>query len=551
VLIMLEMTRDHYQIMTSLELMTRVDAATGDFTDERRGQDQTFLTRAQWQRALTGVGAQICLGMPQDGVMAELGLTVFVARLKTDRHPIDVAGLTGYLAGRLPEYMVPSQICVVDRLPLTANGKVDRALLRSWLPRREGASVAPSSGEEPCGDLERRIAGLWADVLRVERVSRTDDFFALGGDSLLAAQLAGQLIERFPEMAGLFFDHVLRLILEERTVASLVAQINQAAAEPTKGEQVVDQPVSLLRTLAAGGGVPTVLVPDAAGGLPDSLVGALADRGLLVGLDVADAKAYLGLDPRMLLERMAADFVLALREAGHRGVRLVAHRTGGSLCVEVARQLVETGVEVESLTLIASAVPACQIDDEVLIEYLFACELGVDPQALGAPDEATVARAISMVRSETPEALPAGWIGKVGDDPGLTSAVTWFTGQARRTRQERLAMLGAALGAADGDAVSAALGERCEVFWHRWSAAAEPETSLYAGDITLVSPRETAPLWAALTCDPAGFWRERCLGELRVAAVPGYPLSCLHPPCLAEMIDVEGGRLECVTDASA
>src|ERR671923_126105 len=200
-LVFVEMTREHYQVMTSLELMIRLDEATGDFLDERRGRDQTFLTRSQWLDAISAAGGELVLCLPDpDHLMAELGMHVFAVRFKTDRASISSEGLGRHLAASLPDYMLPAEIQVVDRLPLTDNGKVDRKTLRSWLRRETGGGAVV--GEEPQTELERRLAEGWSQVLVVETIGRDQTFFELGGDSLLAAQLTGRVREPGPEASA-------------------------------------------------------------------------------------------------------------------------------------------------------------------------------------------------------------------------------------------------------------------------------------------------------------------------------------------------------------
>ncbi len=88
--------------------------------------------------------------------------------------------LAAFLAERLPGYMVPAAWVLLDRLPLTANGKVDRAALPAPEERGEGgAYVAPRS------PVEEVLAGIWEEVLELQRVGVEDDFFALGGHSLV------------------------------------------------------------------------------------------------------------------------------------------------------------------------------------------------------------------------------------------------------------------------------------------------------------------------------------------------------------------------------
>ncbi|MEU9703753.1 amino acid adenylation domain-containing protein [Streptomyces sp. NPDC047981] len=96
----------------------------------------------------------------------------------------DPAELTAYLTARLPEYMVPAALVRLERIPLTPHGKVDRRALPEPAAAATGrASVAPRTADE------RTMAAIWAEVLGVEEVGVTDDFFDLGGDSILSIQV--------------------------------------------------------------------------------------------------------------------------------------------------------------------------------------------------------------------------------------------------------------------------------------------------------------------------------------------------------------------------
>ncbi|MDH0665488.1 amino acid adenylation domain-containing protein, partial [Pseudomonas sp. GD03858] len=118
------------------------------------------------------------------------------------------------LLARLPEYMVPALFVHLEALPLTPNGKLDRkALPTPELPARVY--------QAPQGDTEQLLAGIWAELLGVERVGRHDNFFELGGHSLLAVTLVARLRE-----VGLAAD--IRVLFGQPSVAALAATLGQA-----------------------------------------------------------------------------------------------------------------------------------------------------------------------------------------------------------------------------------------------------------------------------------------------------------------------------------
>ncbi|HEY0739781.1 MAG TPA: amino acid adenylation domain-containing protein [Herpetosiphonaceae bacterium] len=100
--------------------------------------------------------------------------------------------LRAFLAQRLPDYMVPSAFVILDALPLTANGKVDRQAL----PAPEAQRLEAASYLAPQTTIEREIAQIWQEVLQLERVGRHDNFFDLGGHSIRMMQAYGKLVER-------------------------------------------------------------------------------------------------------------------------------------------------------------------------------------------------------------------------------------------------------------------------------------------------------------------------------------------------------------------
>jgi non-ribosomal peptide synthetase component F len=134
---------------------------------------------------------------------------------------VSTAELRAHLKERLPAYMVPASFVVLDALPRTGSGKVDRQRLPEPGRSRgtEEGFVAPGT------PLEQALAAIWGQLLNVERVGANDNFFDLGGHSLLATQVVSRVREAFS------LELPLRALFEAPTVAGLALAIAQAQAE--------------------------------------------------------------------------------------------------------------------------------------------------------------------------------------------------------------------------------------------------------------------------------------------------------------------------------
>ncbi|MBF5002512.1 AMP-binding protein, partial [Nocardia sp. BSTN01] len=150
--------------------------------------------------------------------------------------PIDVADVMAHLEQRLPGYMVPSSIMVIDRVPLTPAGKLDRRAL----PEPEFAT--DTTFRAPRTPVEQAIAEVFAEVLGIERVGVDDSFFALGGDSIVSIQLVSRAKAR-----GVVFSP--RDVFEQRTVSGLAMVAESAAGQGDSVPMLAELP---------GGGVGTM-----------------------------------------------------------------------------------------------------------------------------------------------------------------------------------------------------------------------------------------------------------------------------------------------------
>ena len=197
---------------------------TGDLARWRTDGNLEFLGRADEQVKIRGfrielgeIEARLCeQALVREALVAvredspgEQRLVAYVV-LHEGAQASDLAHrLRAHLLNVLPEYMVPAAFMRLESLPLTPSGKRDRRAL----PAPDMSAVVQRGYEPPQGEIEELIAGLWSELLQVERVSRNDNFFELGGHSLLAVQLISRLQQQMSvelQMENIFSHPLLK-----------------------------------------------------------------------------------------------------------------------------------------------------------------------------------------------------------------------------------------------------------------------------------------------------------------------------------------------------
>jgi amino acid adenylation domain-containing protein len=166
------------------------------------------------------VAEAVVLAREDLGGEARLIAHIVAARAKPNANE-----LRDFLKSRLPAYAIPTGFFFLDRLPLTPHGKIDRSAL---LAARGGLKVAGKKFVAPRDSTEKRLARIWADLLRLEDVGVFDNFFELGGHSLLA----GQVLARVGNAFGVSLP--IRAIFEAPTVEALAGRLKEASKMPSR-----------------------------------------------------------------------------------------------------------------------------------------------------------------------------------------------------------------------------------------------------------------------------------------------------------------------------
>lgn len=244
--------------------------------------------------------------------------------------------LRQYLKNKLPDYLVPSAFVLLESLPMTPNGKVDRKALPAPEEIRAGAE---KSYDAPKDELEIRLTKIWEQLLGVQPIGVSDNFFDLGGHSLLAVRL-------FSQIEKLFHKNLpLATLFEAPTIRQLADLLRQKGWQPSWSSLVTLEPNGTKR--------PFFFI--------HALGGNVLEYHPLARFLGKDQPSYalqsLGLDknqtPHKTIEEMAAHYIKEIRTIQPEGPYLLGGRSlGGTVAYEMACQLIEQNQKVALLALL-------------------------------------------------------------------------------------------------------------------------------------------------------------------------------------------------------
>ncbi|MDF5715312.1 MAG: amino acid adenylation domain-containing protein [Rhizonema sp. NSF051] len=295
-----------------------------------------------------------------------------------------ISSLRQFLKAKLPDYMVPTALVILESLPMTPNGKIDRRALR--VPSNSSTSDTFVS---PRNTVELQLMQIWSKILKVDNVSVKDNFFDLGGHSLLAVYLMAQIKQQFGK------DIPLATLFQHPTIEQLASVVQ------------LDMPASgcspLVPIQSIGSKPPLFCLPGA-GGNPFylyNLARCLGPDQPFYSLQVNHLERLV---PITRVEDIAAYYIHAIQALQPLGPYFLAgHSFGGKVVFEMAQQLLSQGQVVALVAILDTTAPSAQekqIDDlwddaMWLIEFartlkiVFAKDLDLDTEKLRslAPDE--------------------------------------------------------------------------------------------------------------------------------------------------------------------
>ena len=383
------------------------------------------------------------------------------------------------LQSRLPSYMVPSAFVIVDRLPLTIQGKLDRNALPP--PPTQRQSSSPSEAP-PVTATQKTLVQIWEELLEVSPIGIDDDFFDLGGHSMLAVRMVTQVQQRTGQTLP------LSALFRKPTVEQLADLLDHSQSSEN----------SLVVPLSLGGADEPIFCIHPAGGTVfcyRELAQYFAGQRVVYGIQAR------GLDgrqsPHSTLQEMAADYADAIVAAVPSGpIHLVGWSIGGNIAYEVARQLRAIGRRVGMLALLDSGMLAAesQVTEDDFLPLIAALFPGQDHESIEELRQKPPGEQLAYFINQAAKA------GIVPDDEALVGPHVF------------------------------------DVFQANVKAVHDYQPSEYAGRVLLIRPADQIRT-SALFDDQCLGWSQM-VGSIELASVSGDHAHMLQQPAVSEIANL-------------
>lgn len=559
-MIILEETRMSYMLLTSMEFK---DGLTG-FLDERM-EEETFFTRNQWENILQKHNGEIVYQFPQKNSKLDLsGQTIYIARFGSEYEKLEKNQVRKYLLETISSYMVPGNIIILPALPLTENKKVDMKKIRAFIENSESNS-SPDEKEMPETDLEKRIAEIWRRELKAVSIGRDDNFYNVGGDSLLIAQVVGKTVEEIEEAKAWEWSALLTEMMQTPTVRELALKIHKFHNEK---DSFVDPSLIQIKNSNCSNenSVAKVLFHAGTGTLSayTALLSHIEkhsrENESILGFSFGNEAEYVSMETQDTFKLLGKKYGRILKQLGYSNYILMGHCVGGVIALEAAEYLREYGLKVSDVTLISATIQKSKdntafsgltdrlydralkssLENELLLERTFAKLINADEYKAGyTTGEETMEKCIDyIVREGNGEVTAEALCNLRGEFEGVAEE---FRRLSCKPISERLNNLYATIDRADSDLMEherKMLNTLFHIFAQNFGCVASHQPRPYYGNVRIFScEQQGASFYREFFGEDFDTWKPYIKGDFRYDIISGQHFDCIIEPNLQKNMD--------------
>lgn len=453
--------------------------------------------------------------------------------------------IRSFLKDFVPAYMIPFEILIVEEMPLTVNGKVDRKALEHMV---KGVLEGKKERERDRDNaLVEKFCEIWGEALGTGYLDKKADFYEHGGDSLIMAQVSGKIREflaKEPYKAHIPFDEILRQMIHFPTVEDLAEFIEKKVTvkkEKTVLETEDSSKFGILKWYQkTDSDLVTVLIPGGLG-TTDSfryLSESLKERttASIVGINLSSGKRYSKLAWEEVVPVLADEYVQTINELGYKEVQIVGHSLGALIAIEIGRRLLEQNIPVKDLVLVDIPPLPYGLEDELLLEVLFLSNLGLSNEQVGlgkVPSE-KVQKAVLTLYHNCTDTLEKDSLIHLVNNPEFSDVGEMFAKWSQIPMEQRFIEYAEAMKKYRGETMPIEMLKSLFRIFSQSLKASHYVPEPYFGDIRFLMAEELFPLYPGTKEDIKAFWEEICFGDLTVIDVKGNHFTCVEDKKNAE-----------------
>ncbi len=505
-----------------------------DRPEDSLREQGTFLPASQWKKLLDGTdGHENTVVYPMDENHGKtLGVNLFVKQIKSYGVSIDREGLPGFMDKYLLNYMHPSHIEIVEKFPLSANGKIDRKAIKEFFDERKMAAKSCQSSSE-ASPLEKQIIEVWSKTLNAPDLGLDSNFYDFGADSLMMAQvttaLRNQLNLKEP------FDVLLKQMLDNPTARETAAFLTASKVDA----DVPQERGGILKIHRFGkprGKKLRVLLPSIFWNLDKFkyLIPLLEaqDEGEIIAFTMNDAEAFENLHPSEVGTRLAELFLEPVLEGKATEIQIITYCYISPIGLEMAERLLAEGIKVRDIAIIDGSRLGVKVETSFIRRIFFAQLLYVDLMSWGLDAEELVIRFQKLLNQKK--------IAVLKDSDILAIAGQMENGEKVKKLlsmdDTELLEVYRQYSQGFGNNVESATVERLyRLFDQSMNVMLNYTPAPYFGNIRYLKAHNEDGIFRYFDV-MYHEWDELCLGDMEIMPIPGNHFSCLTDPELVKSV---------------
>lgn len=434
-----------------------------------------------------------------------------------------------YLKMHLPQYMIPKKIVVWDSFPLTFNGKIDRKRIdenysiEEMQKHMEGMSVDNNSANE--------LLLMWREALHNSEIQLQDNLYDYGVDSLIMAQMASKIRNNYTKNE-IPFDVLLRQLLNHPDVLSLYQYIeNYSMPDKKLVQNIKNDGIGTINIFHENKNDTLQVLLHAGFGTMNCFrylieYMRLDNKGTIAGIAIKNSKRYCEMNPDNLIEILADEYVNLIIGLNKKKIQIIGYCISGLIAVEIARRLMERGLEIFDLVLIDSHPIQYQLEDELLMEITFLPSLGIEISQLGLGEISNeeLYKAVLYLYNEFKKEIPSRSIQYLPDEYiNLKKILLKLDCMEKRQRFELYSKM--ALEKAENQFPVDMCIDLFATYKQSFKAAQfVPE--VYAGNIRFLLAEESTSFIPDNDEETLAFWKNTCLDDMSVEMIKGNHITC-------------------------